>query len=106
MKESAIDLVFPSDFPSERPFALSCSAEKVKAQGRVIVGMGNISMNQKRGVKLLSGIYYISYTTRAVRLPGRRPLRFQVGLRCQLSVVRPLLCIFTLASGFLKVNLC
>lgn len=32
--------------------------------GQVIAGLKHISINQKRGVKLQSGVYYISYTTR------------------------------------------
>lgn len=31
--------------------------------GQVIAGLKHISVNQKRGVKLQGGVYYISYTT-------------------------------------------
>lgn len=46
--------------------------------------MKNISINQKRGVKLQSGIYYINYTTQSSESASRRALGFQGVKRCQL----------------------
>lgn len=97
MTESEIDI---SNFPSA--FAIQ-TVGTIKVIGCVIVAMKNISSNQKRGVKLQSGIYYINYTTQGGESASPRDLRLRSG-----SDGRPLclLSLFSSESGFLKVSRC